>query len=496
MKKYKLSFENCTFLLAIAYFLLINLINISNPILERHSFRQTQTAISTYYLLHDFHFAYITPVLGEPESIPFEFPIYQGIVAAISKAFNLNLDVVGRLVSLSFFLATLVPLRGIFTRLTISDDFYKLVVAGILFSPVYSFWSGTFMIESTALFFTFSGAFFALKSFDKPNVLNFIITFLFLTLALLQKITTALFVYGLIVLYIGSIVYSGRRAGKFPKSPFILILSIVPFLIAYSWILFTDGIKEHNPIALIKLTSHALGAWNYGTIAQRLDFVFYRNIIYFQDILPNALLGFLVLFSFKYIFFGKNYRLRNFLIALLFLYLAPLFIFTNLYWIHDYYHYANVIYLICFVYLGFLLVMEGVVPRKIKYIILTASYLFSIYVFFLEYSPAKFNHLQESRTMKIAKFIKSSSSPGQPVVLFGYDWSSEVHYYSQRKGLAVPNWIDQLEVAKNLSFYIRGPNPLIVVCDSPGKDFSSVLRALAANSSFDERYGCFFFIGK
>jgi hypothetical protein len=49
-----------------------------NTILDIHGFRQSQTAISAYYLLHGGAWvAYETPVLGPLWSIQMEFPLYQ-----------------------------------------------------------------------------------------------------------------------------------------------------------------------------------------------------------------------------------------------------------------------------------------------------------------------------------------------------------------------------------------------------------------------------------
>ena len=43
---------------------------------------------------------YETPVLGPPWSLPFEFPLYQGIVAGLAKIFSTPLDQTGRFVSI------------------------------------------------------------------------------------------------------------------------------------------------------------------------------------------------------------------------------------------------------------------------------------------------------------------------------------------------------------------------------------------------------------
>ena len=43
------------------------------PIIDQHGFRQTQTALAAYWLLHGGDWlAYETPVLGSPWSIPME----------------------------------------------------------------------------------------------------------------------------------------------------------------------------------------------------------------------------------------------------------------------------------------------------------------------------------------------------------------------------------------------------------------------------------------
>src|SRR5262249_12586239 len=55
-----------------------------NGIYDAFGFRQTQTAMSTYYMLHGGPlFAYETPLFGYPWAIPIEFPLYQWIVAGL-----------------------------------------------------------------------------------------------------------------------------------------------------------------------------------------------------------------------------------------------------------------------------------------------------------------------------------------------------------------------------------------------------------------------------
>lgn len=56
------------------------------PILDAHAFRQTQTALTSYWFVQEgFKLDYITPVLGPPWEIPLEFPLYQWIAAALHQ---------------------------------------------------------------------------------------------------------------------------------------------------------------------------------------------------------------------------------------------------------------------------------------------------------------------------------------------------------------------------------------------------------------------------
>ena len=57
-------------------------------------FRQTQTAVSAFFIQreHNFSLAYPTPVLGKPWSIPLEFPLYQWTVVVVSDGLGVALD--------------------------------------------------------------------------------------------------------------------------------------------------------------------------------------------------------------------------------------------------------------------------------------------------------------------------------------------------------------------------------------------------------------------
>src|SRR5262249_7913478 len=139
----------CASLLALAVLCL----GLFQPILDQFAFRQTQTALTTFWLMRGGPvLAYETPVLGFPWSIPFEVPVYQIIVAGLGKA-GVPIDAAGRIVSFAFFIGCLWPLNVLFRALRFGRFAFPCVAILFLLSPLYLFWGRTLMVETCALFF-------------------------------------------------------------------------------------------------------------------------------------------------------------------------------------------------------------------------------------------------------------------------------------------------------------------------------------------------------
>src|SRR6266540_3312125 len=155
------------FLAAVLWSLGVASFGWSHAISDAYGWRQTQTAITAYFMQQGGPWLnYETPVLGPPWALPHEFPVYQLVVAALANITGLQLEAAGRAVSLGFFYATLAVAYLLFAELGVSPRHRLLVLSFWLVSPLYLFWSRTFMIESTALFLslaflTFGGRFFA-----------------------------------------------------------------------------------------------------------------------------------------------------------------------------------------------------------------------------------------------------------------------------------------------------------------------------------------------
>src|SRR5262245_16160765 len=104
----------------------------SHTVLDVHAFRQSQSLIPVEYMLTGGHWLrYQTPVLGPPWTVPFEFPLYQWIVASIVAASGMPVVQSGRLVSVLFLFLSLVPLFAIQSYLGVNRS-RRLLVPSLL----------------------------------------------------------------------------------------------------------------------------------------------------------------------------------------------------------------------------------------------------------------------------------------------------------------------------------------------------------------------------
>jgi hypothetical protein len=461
---------------AVLIMVLTNLAGLGNPIVEAHGFRQTQTAITAYYLkLNGFRLDYETPAVGYPWSIPFEFPIYQYITALVSKFTLLPLTNAGRLVSLVFTLLSAFPIWQALKNLHFSK-FTRLLGLTLFFSsPVYMFWSGTFMIESAALFFTLCFMYFTINILGgSRSFTNLLGLGVFLLLAGLQKITTVF--TPLAILGVAYISHQGfRNVFKNLGWTLKLLLALfIPLGLSYLWIRYSDQAKSLNLIGL-KLTSAHLSQWNYGTLSQRLSSGLWYDVIYYRNILKMSgqFLGLLTLaYYFKY---SKNVPQKKIVGLSLSLFLAPFLVFTNLHMVHSYYQVSNSL----FFSLGLGIALAALLDeaktekrRRYLHILISLIIISNLYFYLKGSFKDKVIGVDASSNsvLTLADFIKDHTPPDRPVIWYGLDWSSEGPFYSERRSLAVPAWVDQLDPIIHMERYLKEAPSAIVLCEPPEKE--------------------------
>ena len=338
--------------------LVIVLIGFENPIENHHSFRQSQTAITIYWMLNENLFSYIVPVTLPPWNMPRELPLYQFTVVILCKIFDFQIETCARGVSIIYFYLSSFLLYKNSLLLFKSRITSRLVILLYLYSPVYLFWSRTCMIESCAVFFGLAFMYYAL-CFIKKNQINTVGLIVFGILAALIKITT--FYPILIFIFFYGLFYNI----KFLKNKltwyifFLILISII------SWYLYC---KRANEFDFLFIGSGQEGiSWISDIQNKFFDLEFWKII--FWQVKNQVFTSFLFLLSL--IFFGK--KDVPYLATIIGFFFA-IFSFANLYFVHDYYIYGS----------GFLLILMisfCIFKIFLRYNLLTVFNYFYIFLF-------------------------------------------------------------------------------------------------------------------
>jgi hypothetical protein len=429
-------------ILACGYGLAVLWRGLFQPLLDQYSFRQTQTAFSTYWLVRGGPiFAYETPVAGFPWSIPFEFPLYQMIVALLSRS-GLPLEAAGRVVSFGFFVGCLWPMHVLFRALRFDSTAFLCVAILFLLSPIYVFWSRTFMIETCAVFFSLCWLAYLARYLREPRPIFMAFATVAGVLGILVKATTfpAFAVLGGIIFLRES--YMTWR-DQFPAGGIrVMLLAAVavaaPFLIGVLWTVYSDSVKADNEFGML-LTSRAVAEFTFGTWDQRISSALWRDAI-LDRTLTNTF-GYATVPA--VVLIGATLSRREYAypaLAAVLAFLVPFLVFTNLHVVHGYYQTANAIFIIAAVGLG----LASVISAKqtgIALAFLATIAAGQLLYFRSAYAGLLTQNFSADREFRIANIAKSATEPDAGLIVIGDDWSSAIPYYAQRKSLALPNWV-------------------------------------------------------
>jgi hypothetical protein len=430
---------------ASAFFLAASSVGWNNTLLDDNGFRQTQTAISTYYMVgQPLTLAYETPVLGPPWSLPFEFPLYQWIVAGLVAREGMPLEQTGRLVSVAFFLLSLLPANALLRRLGLTAEHRLMVHSLALVSPFYIFWSRTFLMESTALCLSLSYLAFAVSCWDRPGLNPALGVLVMGTLAALVKITTFATCFLGVVIFLAYAAFQQQKSRRLWAQG---LLHAVPVVLALAWTHYADSVKEHNQFGQF-LTARALQDWNFGTLEQRLTPENWAAIGRRLGMMVGHL-G-MVGVSVAGLFFARR-RWLEVGFCLLLAFSGPL-LFLNLHVVHEYYPYANGIYLVAAVGIALVALMErGGVYRRCGFYLLVVVLTVSVGRYVRYFHPKQSqNRLQE---VEVARAVQQVTRPREILLIVGCDWSPEIPFYSGRRALMIPDW--KTVSLSNLSSYLE-----------------------------------------
>lgn len=437
---------------------LMRLRNLNSPVSGSYTFRNTQTAWGIRSVANGTNspFAVETPILGVPWKVPFEFPLYQIVSGVFSRLTGLSVEASGRLVSLAFFiLMALIFFR--ISRFFFQKTISYIGLAFLLFSAHNLEYGSSVLVENCALFFALSAFLAGLKFVHSKRP-----TFLYLfglssVFASLVKITTSA-----IWVLLGAVTIAFLFKVDKRTTLKLLGVGLIGHIPAIVWTRWADEQKSKS-VMTDWLTSQNLQSWNFGTLRQRI-FYFEWDESLTQGFIPSvagltAVAIGLVAIS---IAFHKNQKLP---LAFLCIFLSGPIVFTNLYFVHNYYWTAVLPAFVLLLVSG----LETLLQQGAKHgeLILNRTKLFT-WIIGIGLIVASWFSVSGMRHFEVftkpgtetwngeqvgvaVETIRKFTNQNDQLVIVGMDWNPQILYFSNRKGLMIPyNW-DVLDIFKKLN---------------------------------------------
>ena len=418
----------------LAAYVLVVANTLGQPLLERHRFRQTQTA----YTARVFHEQGIDllhpklPVFGEPFEVPFEFPLFQAAASVVMDT-GVGEDLAMRLTGLACFLLTALLLYGLVRHVAGRPSAIAALVA-FVFTPLSLLWGRTSMIEylATAGAIGFAWAAIVWRERQQPAVGG-------LALAaglvgMLVKPTTAVFWLLPPLLYRPRSDVVGRSTGRRRALASTVVLALVPLATAWLWARHADAIKAASP-PTAWLTSGELVDWNFGSLAQRSNSGVREQI--YQRVFDLVIgPGGVAMLAVAVVAAVRSAQAMFWLSIGLAAVLPPL-VFTNLYWQHDYYFIAISPALAALIGLGAGFLWQ-LLPRH-PVVLVSASLVGLALAYGTVDGDREYWHVikiddPDTAIPAYAREVAGNTLPADRVGLVGLDWSPAVLYYARRWG--------------------------------------------------------------
>ena len=400
------------------------------PLLDRHAFRQTQTAFAAREfreggldLLHP-----RVPVFGEPFELPFEFPLFQAL-ATLPMALGVAEDTALRGTSLACFVLAALLLYGL-VRFVAGPVAGVAALLAFTVTPLAIVWSRASMIEYLAAAGAVGFAFALVLWREERRHVFLVLALVAGLVGMLVKPTTALFWIAPALLYRPT--ERERRSGLLRVDPLTLAAVAVSVVGAVWWTRHADAIKAASPITE-GLTSSSLRRWNHGWVRDRLDLDLWWLILERAGVLVVGLLGLLLLPA---IVAGVHSRQRWFWLGVAGAAVLPPAVFMNLYVIHDYYLVAVSPALAALIGLGAGWLWSWARPGWLRAALPVA--LLALALGTLAVERDYWTHVRGERdevaVLPVAAEIGRLTPPGDLVAVDGLDWLPAVLYYARRRG--------------------------------------------------------------
>jgi 4-amino-4-deoxy-L-arabinose transferase-like glycosyltransferase len=311
--------------------------NLAAPPLDRHDFRQTQTAITVQAYLDRGAslWAYQTPVFGPPWRVPFELPMFQLSALPLARL-GVPLDAACRLAALGWFYASAALLFAAAARVC-GRRVALLSLAAYVAMPFTVFWSRAIVIDYASVALSLAYLHAAMIWGERRSALALAGCVAAGALAAATKITTlGAFLMPVAAVAIGAVRRASHGRDRARILAWVAVIVGVPLAAGFAWTRFADAVKAAQPATRF-LTSEAVRDWVFGTLAERLKpgrwMVIGRRIG--DTMFPGAFV--LLLGAAGAALAARRGTSRNAVLVALAGALATVAVFFHLYVVHDYY---------------------------------------------------------------------------------------------------------------------------------------------------------------
>ena len=441
-------------------------------------YRQAQTAISAHFIQqeNDFSLAYPTPVLGKPWSIPMEFPLYQWTVVGVSNLTGTALTQSGRAVSLGCFYLTLPALFLVLGRMGLAAGRRWIVLAVVVSSPLYIYYSRAFLIETMALMF---GVWFWLafeQAVERRSGWWLAAASLTGMGAGLVKVTT-LAVYLLPAgLWALRRLWRGRRDGVWRVDMAWMMAAVaLPFAATGWWTHFAGVTRMRNPCAQF-LAPDQMMDFTLGTWATRLA----PELWAMKWTIIATSLSWLPAMAACVFFALLTARQRGLSVLLCgFVFTAVLAVFPVLYAWHEYYFIASTVLLLMAMGLAIAALAESGHPLWVVGLALLAVSGGQAWRYLdCDYPGQKGISLGGTG---LTQSLRGLTRQDEVLVITGQDWNSMIPFYASRRALMLRGDIEHNEAQLDRAFTaLAGEKIGALLVTGPVADKANLVRRVRA----------------
>jgi asparagine N-glycosylation enzyme membrane subunit Stt3 len=252
--------------------------NAGQPLLDRHSWRQVDTASfarglakGSFDVFHVRFLAYYPDEFGIGGPVETEFNLYPLIVSVLYRLFGVH-EVLARLVSIAFALGTAIVVYALGNR--IFGRMAGMCAALALgLSPLYVFYSRTVQPESTVLFLSVGGLWFFMRWLDTEDWLAYVVALLCTMLALLTKITSLYMALPLLVA--AWLKFRWRLLRQWP----LWLYALGALLPAGLYYLYAHSLYQQSGMTVYGISGGWPGSGKFDNLSQWLSADFYRILL-------------------------------------------------------------------------------------------------------------------------------------------------------------------------------------------------------------------------